>query len=404
MPDNQFFKPSAKRRRPARVALCGPTGSGKSLTSMMALRLLCGGDLNEDGSYKWGVIDTERDSALDYANEFDFAHASLYAPYSPQRYIERIEAATDAGLQGLMVDSLSHGWFSTGGVLERVDKAKQRHGGNKFAAWSEGTPEQNALIEALLSFPGHLFVTMRSKMDYVQEKDEKGNTTIKKVGMAPQQRDGVEYEFQVVGDMDVHHNLVINKTRCLLLKDAVVHEPDAAFWRILMGWLDEGEAPAEADVISAMVQMMDDIALQEDRVLLKRAFVDQFGKPNELTVTSAERARNWLDEAVVMLPSYSAESITALDPGEGPDENETPNQGAADDDSATDGTEADVPPEAGGGLDATPPESEATPDTQPGEGDANASPDPGESGQQLAVVPDEPTGPAKAKAALAKSA
>jgi hypothetical protein len=292
------------------------------------------------------------------------------------------------------VDSLSHGWFSTGGVLERVDKAKQRHGGNKYAAWSEGTPEQNALIEALLSFPGHLFVTMRAKMDHVQEKDEKGNTTIKKVGMAPVQRDGVEYEFQIVGDIDIHHNMVVTKTRCSLLQDAVVHEPDAAFWRILMGWLDEGEAPADPELISAMVRAMDAIDSQEDRVLLKRAFVDGFGRPNELTVTSAAQAQVWLNEAVVMLPSHAQTAQT-----------EDANQGA--DDDGTDG-KAGLQEPASAVTDPHEPEPESASATT-GEGDAvlgvAASPEPGDDEGLLAAVPDpSPVGPAKAKAALVKAA
>lgn len=305
---SNLFRPAAKRRRPARVALCGPTGSGKTRTAMIAMDELC-------GPGNWGIIDTERDSALDYADIHDFVHASLTPPYSPQRYVERIQAAAAAELPGLIIDSLTHGWSMQGGILEMVDKAKARHGGNAYAAWSEGTPAQNELIDAMLAFPGHLFVTMRSKMDHVQEKDERtGNTTIKKVGMAPIQRDGVEYEFQVVCDIDIHHQLVVSKTRCVLLKDAVVTEPDGLWWRTLSSWLDSGKAPADPAVVAVIVEAMNVIADEGDRLTTKRLFIDCFGKPDLLTADQVDEANSWVKERSAELGAPPMES--AGDTGE----------------------------------------------------------------------------------------
>ena len=99
----------------------------------------------------------------------------------PQRYIAAIGEAAAAGYDVLIIDSLSHAWMGKDGALELVDKAAKRNpAGNAFAAWRDVTPLHNQLVDALLAAPLHLIVTLRSKMEYVQEKDERGKTVIRK--------------------------------------------------------------------------------------------------------------------------------------------------------------------------------------------------------------------------------
>lgn len=234
------FQRATKRRAKARVALDGPSGAGKTFSALIAATVLAqGGHI--------AVIDTERGSASLYADKFEFDVLEL-STFDPRKYIEAIEAAESAGYSVIVIDSLSHAWEGEGGALDQVDKATKRLQGNSFAAWKDVTPLQRKLVDAMLQSPCHIIATMRSKMDYIQERDEKtGRTIIRKVGMAPVQRQGMEYEFTVVGDMDTDHNLMITKSRCEILADAVENRPTAKFWQRLLDWLNSGEEPAKEE-------------------------------------------------------------------------------------------------------------------------------------------------------------
>ena len=232
------FTKATKRRAKLRMAIIGPAGSGKTYTALTLARHL---------GERVAVIDTERGSASKYADLFGFDVLEL-DQFSPQTYVQAVEAAGQSGYDVLVVDSLSHAWVGPGGALEMVDAVAARgKSGNSFGAWREVTPHHNALVNALLQAPCHLIGTMRSKTDYVQEKDDRGRTVIRKVGLAPVQRDGLEYEFDVVGDMDQEHTLVVTKTRCPALSGQVIRLPGEALARTLCEWLGRGsDAPTEA--------------------------------------------------------------------------------------------------------------------------------------------------------------
>jgi hypothetical protein len=141
----------------------------------------------------------------------------------------------------VIIDSLSHAWEGVGGVLEMHDQATKRSAsGNSFTTWKDITPLHRKLVEAMLQSPCHVIATMRSKMEYIQTEDDKGRKIIKKVGLAPIQRQGMEYEMDIVADMDIEHNMVISKTRCHLIADQVVSKPTAAWFTTLRRWLTDG--------------------------------------------------------------------------------------------------------------------------------------------------------------------
>ena len=232
------FKKATKETAKLRLALAGPSGAGKTFTALtLATHLAQGGRI--------AVIDTERGSASKYADLFTFDTLDL-SSFHPKTYIEAIEAAAAAGYAVLIIDSLSHAWMGKDGALELVDRAAKRsQSGNSFGAWREVTPLHNALVDALVSAPLHLIATLRSKQDYVQEKNERtGRTEIRKVGLAPVQRDGLEYEFDVFGEMSAPDNtLVVSKSRCPALSGAVVEKPGQSVAATLLHWLTDG-APA----------------------------------------------------------------------------------------------------------------------------------------------------------------
>lgn len=240
-----------RKRQHLRIALCSPAGGGKTFTALRIAHAL-GGPV--------GVVDTENGSSELYAGErnpdggvFDFLTADLSqepGKYSVDNYIRALYAMHSAGVRTVIVDSGTHAWSGEGGVLSVVDEAARRSKSkNTYVAWAEGTPQHLAFVQALLSYPGHLILTLRQKVEYVQEKNDKGHTEIRKVGMAPIQRDGLDYEMTVVGDLEADtHRLIVTKTRCSALADRSFVKPGADVARVLLDWLDGGADPEPVKV------------------------------------------------------------------------------------------------------------------------------------------------------------
>jgi cellulose biosynthesis protein BcsQ len=245
------FKKATREQLYGRVALLGPAGSGKSYTALRLAFTLAG-----DG--RVAAIDTEHRSLSKYVGEapdgipWDFDVLELNS-FSPDNYIAGIHAAEQAGYSVLTIDSLSHAWAGKDGILEFVDevarRAAVRRGGtpNNYTAWRDATPKHNDLVEAMLAAKIHLIVTMRVKMDYVQEKDENGKNVVRKIGLQPVQRDGLEYEFDLIGDMSMDtssngaNTLIVGKTRCSALRGKMFDNPGREMALILKKWLDVGE-------------------------------------------------------------------------------------------------------------------------------------------------------------------
>ena len=238
-----------------RMALFGPTGSGKTYTALtMACALTPGNVL---------IIDSERGSASRYAIQFggkDGRVDHLDLPdHNPDTYVAALEYAADNGYAAVVIDSLSHAWMGKGGALEQVDnrgKANRAQGG--FNAWREVTPMHNRLVDALLAFPGHLIATMRVKTEYIVEKDERtGKSSPRKIGLSPVQRDGVEYEFDICAEMDQDNNLIVTKTRMADLGGAVIHKPDQKFATRILDWLNSGTDAGAPVVVGKAPQKPD---------------------------------------------------------------------------------------------------------------------------------------------------
>jgi len=227
------FKKAVKHERKLRLAFCGPAGSGKTLTALTVAKGLGG---------RIGVIDTEQGSAAIYADQFDFDQLVLDS-FAPKTYADALNAAVGE-FDVVIIDSLSHAWIGKDGALAMVDKAAAQARNNSFSAWRNVTPQHNDMVTAILTSPFHVISTMRSKMEYVQERDNKGKTVINKVGMAPVQRDGLEYEFDIVGDIDQTHTLTISKTRYAELADEVITKPTEALGERIAAWLQGAPMPA----------------------------------------------------------------------------------------------------------------------------------------------------------------
>lgn len=240
------FTPATKTALKARVALDGPSGGGKTWTALLWARALAG----PDG--RIAVVDTERGSASKYSRTSKFPQGFVFDTLRPDRFApelltEALAVAGSAGYDVAVVDSLSHFWSGTGGMLEAVDNATRRaKAASSFSSgWKEMRPHERRMIDALLGYPGHVIVTMRTKTEWVLETNERGKQAPRRVGTKAEQREGIEYEFDVVGDLDLEHTLVVSKSRCPALADAVIHKPGPEVALALLEWLDDGEAPTD---------------------------------------------------------------------------------------------------------------------------------------------------------------
>lgn len=224
------FQKATKRKTKLRMSISGPPGSGKTFTALTIARAL---------GAKIAVIDSENGSASKYSGdivEFDVLNLESF---DPDMYIEAIRAAGAAGYDVIVVDSLSHAWTA---LLDFVDqRAKASKSGNTYMAWRDATPKQNALVQAIIQSPCHVIATMRSKVEYALDENDRGKKAPRKIGMAPVQREGVEYEFDVVGELTIDHDLIVSKSRCSALADRVISKPGEEVAKTLLAWLDQGE-------------------------------------------------------------------------------------------------------------------------------------------------------------------
>jgi hypothetical protein len=202
------LRQAERKQAKIKMGLQGPSGSGKTYSA-----LLIGYGLTNDWS-KIAVIDTENHSADLYAHLGGYKVLNLSKPFSPEIYIEAIELCEKAGMEVIIIDSISAEWEGQGGILEI-------HGnmtGNTFTNWNKITPRHNAFVQKMLQSPCHLIATIRSKQDYVLS-EKNGKMVPEKVGLKGITREGLDYEFTVVMDLDIKHNATASKDRTGMFMD-----------------------------------------------------------------------------------------------------------------------------------------------------------------------------------------
>lgn len=233
-----MFKRAERKKARLRLALCAPSGAGKTYSALLIAKGLGG---------RIAMIDTERGSGDLYAHLCEYDVCQVEPPFTPQKYIEAIRFAEQAGYNTIIIDSLTHAWAGQGGLLEEVDKRKGR--GNDFTAWRDITPQHNALVDAMLQSTCHIIATMRTKTAYEMTKDQNGKVKPVKVGMAPIQRDGMEYEFTVVLDIDIDRHLAEASKDRTSLFDGKRFVPSEETGAILLNWLEGGREFSVDDIL-----------------------------------------------------------------------------------------------------------------------------------------------------------
>lgn len=245
-----IIKDANKVAKKLRIGMSGPSGFGKTYSSLLLAYGICG---------DWSsicVIDTEKDSASLYSDlpkkigdtpEARFKTIPFRAPYSPKRYVEAIKFAEANGAKVIIVDSISHEWQGKGGCLEIHSKL-----GGRFQDWGEVTPMHNAFIDSILESGCHVICCVRSKQGYEMTSKQGGGIRVQKAGLAPITREGFEYE------MDVAFNIINDQHLVELSKDRTeIFDKDEHFiitWETgkrLKDWASDGRSAID-DALDAV--------------------------------------------------------------------------------------------------------------------------------------------------------
>ena len=211
-----------------KMAIQGPSGGGKTFGSLLLAFGLCG-----DWS-KIAVIDSENHSSSLYANLGSFNVLNLEAPFTPERYIEAIKKCENASMEVIIIDSISHEWEGVGGILET-------HGnmtGNSYTNWSKLTPRHNSFIQQILHSSSHIIGTIRSKQDYVLA-EKNGKQVPEKVGLKGVTREGMDYEFTLVFDLDIKQNASSSKDRTSLFMGKPEFKINVETGKRIKDWCNE---------------------------------------------------------------------------------------------------------------------------------------------------------------------
>ena len=259
------FTKAERKKAKLRLALTGVSGCGKTYSALRIAKGMGG---------RIAVIDTENDSSSLYASEFDFASINL-SDHSPESYIKAINDATQEGFDIVIVDSLSHVWTFCKAEVDKI--ADKFFKGNSWAAWSKVTPRYDALIQCLIQSDVHVITTMRAKTETAQVVEQNGKKKVIKLGMKTEMRDGIEYEFTTVIDIDHETNgASVSKDRTHVFKGKEHLPLDESIGQALMAWLMDGveEALVSPEQINTIGNMILTITHQGALAKVKAAYPD----------------------------------------------------------------------------------------------------------------------------------
>ncbi len=236
---------ASKKKAKIKMALQGPSGSGKTMSSLLIAYGLCG---------SWDrivFVDSEHHSANLYADLGPYNVLPITAPYTPEKYILAIDKCLAAGMDVIIIDSLSHLWDGAGGILD-IHSAMM---GNSFANWSKVTPRYNAFLQHMLQCNAHVIGTLRTKQDYVLN-EKNGKQVVEKVGLKSISKDGMDYEFTLVFDIDLKHNATASKDRTGFFADKPQFIPSTDTGTHILNWCNSGmdvvTPPTFEDVLQAI--------------------------------------------------------------------------------------------------------------------------------------------------------
>lgn len=282
-------KKAQRQRRPLKINLEGLSGSGKTFTALRTAFAMKRAGIGK----RIAIADSENESAGLYAGtqidgetwEFDTV-AIPHDMQNPDGYTKCYSYLVEQGFDIIIMDSLTHAWH---GAMQMVDEYSQRNKGDKFGGWAQVTPAQRTMLSTLTDNRAHLIATMRVKSEYERVQGSNGKDKIKKVGMKTDQRDGAEYEFDVVIRMDDEHNAHVEKVRgCTLLDGKSCLKPGPDFWKPLFQWWATG-APIPVKLLTGESEILAANTLDELKEAWKKTKWETESEKQHLINVAAKR-------------------------------------------------------------------------------------------------------------------
>ncbi|MFA9263021.1 MAG: AAA family ATPase, partial [Undibacterium sp.] len=232
------IRTAERKQSKLRIGLSSPSGGGKTYSALLLAKGLV-------GDYeKIGLIDSENGRGDIYSDLGKYKIVSLKPPFTPESYIEAIRAFENAGVDVIIIDSVTHEWDGEGGCLQLNEQlAIAKYRGNTWSAWSETTPRHQRFLDAITSSSCHVITTVRNKVETVMAEGK-----VKKVGMKEIQREGFEYELTVNFTIDRDSHAVVaskDNTRLFEGKDPFVITE--ATGEVLRDWVASGAADKTAE-------------------------------------------------------------------------------------------------------------------------------------------------------------
>lgn len=269
------LRQSERKKAKIKMALQGSAGSGKTYSSLLLAQGLTNGDFS-----KIAIIDTENGSADLYAHLGDYNVLTLTPPFTPDNYIKAIDVCEKAGIEVIIIDSISHCW----------DYLLDYHSslaGNSFTNWAKITPLQKVFTDKILQSDAHIIATMRTKQDYVLNQKD-GKYIPEKVGLKAVQKDGLDYEFTIVFDVDIKHFAVSSKDRTGLFMGKPEFIINSATGRKILEWCNSGTNLQDAREKIKNTKSLDELKVLYNQYSNWRELLEYDFKVQKDTINSKE--------------------------------------------------------------------------------------------------------------------
>lgn len=234
------LRKSERKQAKIKLALQGSAGSGKTYSSLLLAKGLTNGDFS-----KVAIIDTENRSADLYAHLGDYNVLTLTPPFTTEKYVEGIEICEKANVEVIIIDSFSHCW-------EYLLDFHSKMAGNSFTNWAKIKPLEKVFLNKILQSSAHIIATMRTKQDYVLNQKD-GKFIPEKVGLKSISRDGTDYEFTLVFDLDIKHFATSSKDRTGLFMDKTEFIINASTGKKIREWCENGTG-TEQEILATIAK------------------------------------------------------------------------------------------------------------------------------------------------------
>lgn len=276
------LRKATRQKAKIRLGLSAVSGGGKTFSALLIAHGLC------DNWEKIALIDTENGSGDLYSHLGPYNVLPLTAPFAPEKYIEAIKACESAGMDVIIIDSITHEWDGKGGCLEIVDQLTQGSASkNSYVSWGKVTPRHQAFIDAILQSSSHIITTVRRKQDYEMTKDNNGKIKVEKAGLKEVTREGFEYELTVNLELDHGHHAIASKDRTGLFMGKPEFKPSQETGKMIADWCESGLDPAEE--VNGATGKLKNCETVDELVLLKETLPDYVRKHPDFVKAATDR-------------------------------------------------------------------------------------------------------------------